>query len=350
MITLEEILTGVGQNCVDPLSLGMGKVLKLQMQQKWQEAAEVAYQQVIKFPTRNFVMQESFSWLCADNPQMAEQAFLNFAKPIKLFQGEPVAWLKAFISVKNGDLQKAEENLKIYLGSSLRATEKIDESFLLDLWNNSVSFKEAGNVAFYFPTLPPSLTGFECSVTRSQSEVPLDLSQYKSLPVPKQETQLSLSSSITSDRIEPNNIEEANKPRLVTQGALFMNNIKNLSPLAKVGVGISLAVLVGTGLITLPEILLKDPIEETETLIDFNIVIYDESNNEFLEGVKVSFTPKGSPIEKYTDSQGYVKIELPSTSSINIRLSKNGFKPETYTIDVENDPNQNREYKMKPES
>ncbi|MFM7683197.1 MAG: hypothetical protein ACKO7P_10680, partial [Bacteroidota bacterium] len=338
----EEILTDLGKNSINSISLEMGKVLKLQMQQQWENSAEVAHQQIIRFPSKNFLRHEVFSWLCSGNSQKAEKALLSYPKSINYSKGESIVWLKTFIAIKNDDLPNTKKNLEVYLGRSLEESEKIDIDFLLELWNHSVTFKGVGSIAFYFPTLPPSLTGFKQPITRSQSKTPLDLSRYKSSSTPERETTLKVAETTTQN---PVIVQPVLSPNLNTK--TIMENFKNLPLIGKIGIGISLTILIIAGVVKVPEIFSKEQTEQVEKLIDYHIIVKDNNGN-FLDGVAVTFTPKGSPIKKYTNTDGYVKIELPSINSIDIRLTKDKFKSATYTIDIKNDPNHDREYRMQP--
>src|SRR5207244_3330929 len=85
----------------------LGKVLILQIQKKWELAAETAYHGSTEFPKYSaFYMQEAFSLLCNANLQSANAAIqrlegidIHYAYQI-LF---PIRWLKAMIHLKNGD-------------------------------------------------------------------------------------------------------------------------------------------------------------------------------------------------------------------------------------------------------
>jgi tetratricopeptide (TPR) repeat protein len=169
---LEKILAGTGKHSLSPQSAILGKMLLAQMQQNWQQAAEIAEQDAIKFPAYvTLLSQAAFSWFCAGNTDKAKQTLQTFAWQPK--QGSPTLWLKAWIELKHGDRQLATESLSAYLGRPIREIEELNETFLLALWDNSIDMEEENNLAFYFPTLPPSLTGLDAPVTRLQFSPPI---------------------------------------------------------------------------------------------------------------------------------------------------------------------------------
>ena len=98
----------------------------------------------------------------------AEQALQNFPLPILITKGTPIGWLKAFIALRNGDKDSAEESLSAYLGRPLDDQEALNEALLLHIWDTPADLGEDTDLAFYFPTLPPSLTGLTRAVTRVQ--------------------------------------------------------------------------------------------------------------------------------------------------------------------------------------
>ncbi|WP_153009707.1 phosphorylase family protein [Mastigocoleus testarum] len=169
-LILEEILAGNGKNSLEPEMLELGKVLSAQLKGNWQEAAEIAHQARTTFHNLLLLTEEVFSWLCAGDLNSAEKAIQSFTSR-KSPVGHPINWLKAFIAIKKKDYQLAEEIIIAYLDRPLQANETIDRDFLLYLWDTSVDFKEGINIAFNFPTLPPSLTGLETSITRQQNDV-----------------------------------------------------------------------------------------------------------------------------------------------------------------------------------
>jgi glycosyltransferase involved in cell wall biosynthesis/tetratricopeptide (TPR) repeat protein len=167
--TLGDILSGLGKDAVEPQQLWLGNVVRLQMQQKWEQAAEHARHGRSNFPTYlPLAIQEAFSWLCANRPEVAEQALREFPKPIKMSRDSAFSWLAAFIALRNRELTKALDRLATYLGHSL-IEEDVNEYRLLSLWDvpvESLPINLFGTrPAFFFPTLPPSVTGLAKPIT-----------------------------------------------------------------------------------------------------------------------------------------------------------------------------------------
>jgi len=171
---LDIILTGTGKDAVEPPSLWLGRVVRLQMQQKWREAAECARQGRQEFPTYfALTSQESFSWLCANQPETAEISFLESHNPIKIEQGNPNRWLIAFIALRNGKVAEASNYLASYLGRPLIDDEEVSEAHLLRLWDIPEESFAGSDISFFFPTLSPSLTGLPDAVTRQPYSPPV---------------------------------------------------------------------------------------------------------------------------------------------------------------------------------
>lgn len=169
---LEKLLAGTGKNSLSAQSAILGKVLLAQMQQNWQQAAETAEQGAIKFPVYlPLIAQAAFSWFCAGNTDKAKQTLQNFRLQPK--QGLSFLWLKAWVELKHGERKLGTESLSAYLGRPIQELKELNETFLLALWDNSIDAEEENNLAFHFPTLPPSLTGLDKPVTRLQFSPPI---------------------------------------------------------------------------------------------------------------------------------------------------------------------------------
>jgi tetratricopeptide (TPR) repeat protein len=166
--TIDEILAGQSKDASEPQQTALGQVLRLQLQGHWQKAAETAQTARTTFPTYiDIATQEAFSWLCAGDSAAAQQAFERFPNEIQLSERNPAAWLKAFIALKQDNLDAARESLSIYLNQPLNHDDPIDERALLRLWDEDA--KRGGqHPAGYFPNLPPSLTGLPQTVTRTE--------------------------------------------------------------------------------------------------------------------------------------------------------------------------------------
>jgi glycosyltransferase involved in cell wall biosynthesis/tetratricopeptide (TPR) repeat protein len=164
---LGEILAGRSAAYLTAESALLGKVLDLQMQEAWKEAAEVAHMGLVRAPNNlSLVMQEAFSWLCAGHPQLAENAFLHFKTRDKVTKGTAFAWLRAFVHMRLGSTSSAQDIISGHLGRPLRDSEQFNEGFLLRLWDESADLSQDANTAHYFPILPPSITGLSAPLAR----------------------------------------------------------------------------------------------------------------------------------------------------------------------------------------
>ena len=170
----------------------VGQVLLAQLQQNWQQAAKIGSASMAKFPTYLTLMaQVSFSWLCAGDLITAQKT-LHFDS-LKRLQHNPILWLKALIELKQNDLEAAKISLENYLDRPIQVETELAETFLLSLWDTPNDFQEKVYLTYSFPTLPPTITGFNFSVTRDQfsppvlqnyqfSSNPMTLSSQKNLP------------------------------------------------------------------------------------------------------------------------------------------------------------------------
>ena len=170
---LDSILTGTGKDAVEPQTLWLGRVMRLQMQQEWQQAAECARHGRKEFSTNALTSQESFSWLCANQPEAAESSFFEYTNSIKIDQNSPNSWLIAFIALRNGKVAEAAKYLAVYLGHPLTDNEEVSEAHLLRLWDTPRELLAGIDISFFFPTLPPSLTGLPDVITRQPYSPPV---------------------------------------------------------------------------------------------------------------------------------------------------------------------------------
>lgn len=83
-------------------------------------------------------------------------------------------------------------------------------------------------------------------------------------------------------------------------------------------------------------------------LLNVDLIVQTEQG-EPIEGVEVTFTSKGAPEVKPTNTSGFVQLQIPNRDDIEIRLSRTGFKPATYTINLKNDPQRTRKFQLKKE-
>jgi tetratricopeptide (TPR) repeat protein len=163
--TLDSFLLETSLIAIDTFNAEVGRVLRFQIQKEWKQAAETAHQLSTEFPT-SFILLilEAFSWLSISNAKAANEILQRFQRLMKIDKGSPIFWLNALIAVKNGDQPIVRENLSSYLGRSLADQEEINIDFLLRLWDVSPESLEGHDLAFYFPSLPTSITGLSHEV------------------------------------------------------------------------------------------------------------------------------------------------------------------------------------------
>ncbi|MGE4536631.1 MAG: glycosyltransferase [Desulfovibrio sp.] len=136
------------------------------LEQNWEGALGIAERNLAASALPDFHYQRIFSLLCASRHGEALPAL--GAIPER-FQGDGTIfhWLAALTHALCGDTQKARVHLERYTLAPLNAAAVADRNALLHLWD-----EDAGNLksnpAFYFPHLPPSLTGLSHVITRKQ--------------------------------------------------------------------------------------------------------------------------------------------------------------------------------------
>lgn len=131
-----------------------------------------------------------------------------------------------------------------------------------------------------------------------------------------------------------------------------MQNFKDWPVFVKIGFGVILTALVTAGLVEIPKLssqpeATNDSSQNTpKKLVSIDIVIESESSTP-LENVEIRFVFKGAPEVRRTNTDGFVQIEIPERTTVDITLSKEGFKTAKYTINLENDPNRTRVYRLR---
>ena len=148
---------------LDSPSRAFGQILLMQTQGRYHDAATFAATSRQTHPTYfALANQEAFSWLCAGYAQSAFNAFEKFPWQVAHGKGMPNSWLQAFILLKLGKADEAVQYLTLYLGTEWSKDSQLIEPTLLALWDR----QDHPDLAYYYPTLPPSLTGLEHPVTR----------------------------------------------------------------------------------------------------------------------------------------------------------------------------------------
>jgi len=84
-------------------------------------------------------------------------------------------------------------------------------------------------------------------------------------------------------------------------------------------------------------------IEESKTVeVKFNI--YSKDTNDPLERAEVQFIFDGAPAPRFTNSDGYVRIEIPNRNDVDVVIKKEGFYDLNRTINLKADPNRTITY------
>lgn len=177
----------------------LARTVLYQVQGKWKEAAQYAEQirkGGLKYPT--LCSFEAFAWLCSGQLEQALDAISI------VLQGERKKdhWLHAFIQLRLGNRQGAKQALLAY-DAEAYSLQSIDETVLLNLWDKPATSLKHFDLAYFFPTLPPALTGLSYSVTRITFQHPV-LSTYleskKLLSIRKTQQQAGGTESANAER------------------------------------------------------------------------------------------------------------------------------------------------------
>lgn len=82
----------------------------------------------------------------------------------------------------------------------------------------------------------------------------------------------------------------------------------------------------------------NSPAKSQAELLDVKFNVYTKDNNP-IESVEVQFISNGAPSPRYTDSNGYVTIEIPKRKDVEIVLRKNKFQTKRQILDLQTDLN-----------
>ncbi|ARI82858.1 tetratricopeptide repeat protein [Microcystis aeruginosa] len=147
-----------------PQAASLGQALVYQIRGDWEVSATYA-RNIRRNGNRYSLLAtiEAFAWLSSGHPERALDAiFLNLREE-KYFD----QWLNAFVQLRLGNLEEAKQSLNAYAAQLVLSEElEADETTLLNLWDQPSSSLENLDLAYYFPTLPTTLTGLPYSVTR----------------------------------------------------------------------------------------------------------------------------------------------------------------------------------------
>jgi tetratricopeptide (TPR) repeat protein len=159
MATVTSLLSGKDDLVLGAPQIALGKVLQLQMQGFWRAAADAALA-ARRLNEHHFLLaiHGAFSLLAAEDPTSARRALYSFPK-LTFGTAEPHGWLAALINLHCGLRSDASTALRQYLGREIDERSELNEYFLLRLWDEQIAPPKDKQICFYFPIMPPSLTG-----------------------------------------------------------------------------------------------------------------------------------------------------------------------------------------------
>jgi uncharacterized protein YjbI with pentapeptide repeats len=87
---------------------------------------------------------------------------------------------------------------------------------------------------------------------------------------------------------------------------------------------------------------------DSDELMEVDFIVQTEKNKP-IEGAKIQFIFDGAPEPRWTDSNGYVRVEIPQRDDIDIVITKDKFKTRSQTVNLEADSNRTRVYQLESE-
>ena len=163
---IQGLVTTGGELALRAEQKALGNALLLQLDGEWTRAAEQAGQGIEHRPTIPLCLVQAFSWLAAGRAEEAQNALNRFPRPIEHGKGSPVTWLASFVALRCGRPGDARQLFTLYVGKDEQVPETLTEIDLLGCWNGPVPLSTP-HPAYYWSTLPPSITGLEHSVRRA---------------------------------------------------------------------------------------------------------------------------------------------------------------------------------------
>ncbi|WP_156427756.1 tetratricopeptide repeat protein [Thiohalocapsa sp. ML1] len=158
-----------GEECLDPQSKALSELLLAELLGNWAGAADRAARGRAEFPRfLDLAVREAFTRLCAGAPDAAIAALGQFPNLRDTEAGDPLDWLQAMMALSAGDLDSARHYLSAFLAAPVTGDTDDLRALLLRAWDESPCRDEAQPVAYYFPHLPPRLTGLDRTITRRQ--------------------------------------------------------------------------------------------------------------------------------------------------------------------------------------
>jgi hypothetical protein len=87
----------------------------------------------------------------------------------------------------------------------------------------------------------------------------------------------------------------------------------------------------------------SDRVKKLE-IVEVKFNIYSKDTNDPLEKVEVQFIFDGAPAPRVTNTDGYVRIEIPKRDDVDVVIKKKGFHDLNRTINLKADPNRTITY------
>jgi len=165
---IDTFIAATGKQQLSPTEGLFAEVIRIQVDGDWIAAAEKAsFRDHVRVDYFPLYCQEAFSWLCADYPEKARAALERFPHSVEHGRSTPATWLACYIALRCKDIAVACELYSIYTGLTELSGAKLcpSEADLLRIWDSPMLLS-APHPAFYYPTLPPSLTGLNQTVSR----------------------------------------------------------------------------------------------------------------------------------------------------------------------------------------
>ncbi|WP_293131224.1 hypothetical protein [Microcoleus sp. bin38.metabat.b11b12b14.051] len=119
-------------------------------------------------------------------------------------------------------------------------------------------------------------------------------------------------------------------------------------------IGILISIIALGASVTTPEVRKVFGLETNQSSNDsemkeVELTVQTDSKEPLLD-VNVEFKSQGPPGTIFTDSNGYAKIKIPTTTDVQVTLRKEGFTTNSYVIDLKKDPILTRTYMLKKTS
>jgi tetratricopeptide (TPR) repeat protein len=166
---LQGAINWIGDEALGPQQQVLAYALLAELEGDWANAAERAARARAEFPrVLDLAVREAFARLCAGAPEAAIAALVQFPNLRDTEAGNPLDWLRAMIALTAGDLDSARHYLGAFLAAPVTGDTDDLRALLLRAWDESPLRDEALTVAYYFPHLPPRLTGLDHTITRRQ--------------------------------------------------------------------------------------------------------------------------------------------------------------------------------------